>query len=180
MVDVFGIKMIGLLDSGANCTIMGSKCLEFVNKLGLKTHEMDNTITTADGISHPVLLYVYLSFKFNGRKEVLRTLLVPSFDKELVLGMDFWNRFNIQPTIKSEVCAVNLDSEPENHALSVAQLKQLKDVSRTFLRATRGKLTQTTATVHTIDTGLAEPVTATLNNMFKILRNVKLPKHPHL
>lgn len=55
--------------------------------------------------------YIYLPYSFQNKTELLKTLFVLSFNKELVLGMDFWIRFGIALTMVSQVCCVDMSSK---------------------------------------------------------------------
>lgn len=96
----------GLLDSGANCTILGKGALDFIRSINLKKYNFRTNLRTADGTSHQADIYVNLPITFNNKTHTVPTLVVPSLSNQLILGMDFWEIFNIQP-----VCG-QIDSEP--------------------------------------------------------------------
>jgi RNase H-like domain found in reverse transcriptase/Integrase zinc binding domain/Reverse transcriptase (RNA-dependent DNA polymerase)/Integrase core domain len=98
-VEIAGFKLRGLLDSGCNITILASGSEELINSLKLDITEQSIKVTTADGTPHVVLGSVDLPFLFDGKLAIIPTLIVPTLKQKLILGMDFWNRFSIKPTI---------------------------------------------------------------------------------
>lgn len=160
VVDVLGRKLVGLLDSGANSTILGLHCLELVERLNLKTHSITTCIRTADGSCHNISHFVYLPFNFQGVVKVIKTLLAPKINKELILGIDFWQQFGIGPSIKSEVCSIDIeyDSDKRVKGLTNDQVEKLEAVQKEFQQNTKGKLSRTSVLEHIIDTGDNLPV----------------------
>lgn len=119
----------GLLDSGSNCTILGHGALEFVRKIKLPTYPLTNSVTTADGTSHQSVFYVNLPITFNNKTNIIATMVIPSLTKPIILGMDFWKAFNIQPIICNQVDA-NLD--PNSNNLTPEQQVRLNNVIKLF------------------------------------------------
>lgn len=152
LVNSFPLK--GLLDSGSNCTILGHGALEFVNKLNLPTYPLTNSVTTADGTSHDSVCYVNLPITFNNKTNIIATMVIPSLTKPIILGMDFWNSFNIQPVICNQV---DVNVSPNN--LTLDQQSQLDEVIKMFPSYKEGTpLPRTQVFEHVIDTGDAKPI----------------------
>lgn len=57
-VNIMGISVRALLDSGCNCTVLGRDCMELIGKLNLQPTKMRGQIKTADGTVHPIRLCV--------------------------------------------------------------------------------------------------------------------------
>jgi RNase H-like domain found in reverse transcriptase/Integrase zinc binding domain/Reverse transcriptase (RNA-dependent DNA polymerase)/Integrase core domain len=112
-VEIAGFKLRGLLDSGCNITILASGAEQLINNLKLDITEQSVKVSTADGTPHVVLGSVDLPFLFNGKLAVIPTLIVPSLKQTLILGMDFWNRFGIRPTINDKEITKQ-DRDPKN------------------------------------------------------------------
>lgn len=53
-VSLNGEKVIGLLDSGANCSILGQGAAELLRKVESSTLLMNSSIKTVDGSCHPI------------------------------------------------------------------------------------------------------------------------------
>lgn len=150
--------MIGLLDSGANISVLGRNALELANKLKLQIYTYNNTVKTADGKPHTVMGFVYLPISFNKTTHLIETLLVPSISSELILGMDFWTAFEIVPIIKRKNIQINTIDSNQIH-LSPDQFKELDQRILKFLASTEETpLGRTSVLSHKIDTGTAVPV----------------------
>lgn len=157
-VSVKSRKLVGLLDSGANISVLGSNAIELANRLNLPIYTYNNSVKTADGKPHSVMGFVYLPIRFNKVTHVIETLLVPSISSELILGMDFWTAFEIVPVIKNRNIQIStLDSNKIN--ITPAQRKRLDEIITTFLVPTKETpLGRTNVLFHKIDTGTAAPV----------------------
>lgn len=102
-VVVLGVRILGLLDSGADCTILGQGCEQLVDALKLKTTKMSSVVLTADGTHHVVAQSVNIPFVCNNQTHALHTLLLPTLKKKLILGIDFFRAFNIKLKIVESV-----------------------------------------------------------------------------
>lgn len=162
-VDVMGFEFEGLLDSGASCTIIGKDGLDLIRKLSLSGRPTKIATRTADGTVHMAVCSVDVAYKVYDKVCVLSTLVVPSLSKMLILGMDFWNVFNIKPCIELE-CAVmegnNIDSTENNYQINLnkEELARLDLVIKKFHAATDSRIGCTNIISHEIDTGNAKPV----------------------
>lgn len=152
-----GQKQIqGLLDSGANCTILGKGALEFIKANNLKQHTVNTVLKTADSTNHTANSYVNLPIRFKNKTRTVATLVVPSLSKGLILGMDFWNIFDIKP-----VCGqIDLEITDSNRIeLSSVQEKQLADaIANLKASVPNAPLNRTHLVEHKIDTGDATPI----------------------
>jgi transposase InsO family protein len=168
-VKIFDFKVLGMLDSGANITVLGKDSLNLIRELELEIHETTKKIKvkTADGNPHQVSGVVYLPFSFNNKTEVMCTYVVPSLSQRLYLGMDFWTRFDINITIGVESLKIfEADESGENdqdlnehsHKLSVQQQNQLAECVSLFKGAVPGQIGQTDVLTYTIDTGDSPPI----------------------
>lgn len=152
---MLGRKIIGLLDSGANSTILGNNALKLIDSLKLKQFPLISSIKTADGKSHSISSYVILPIFYNKTLHHVETLVVPSLTKSLILGMDFWKLFNIRPIICSQI-----DSIPLTDVIYLSSEEQikLKNVQTSFLTGTLDQpLGRTNVISHDIDTGQTKP-----------------------
>lgn len=166
-VDVLGYKIVGLLDSGACCTIMGGEISQvMLEKLGIKERPISTAIKTADGAVHEINSCADVPYLYNGQCQVVSTLVAPTFPRDLILGIDFWEAFRIKPSVKiSEIAECffvedaecNNPDEPPNvspaHVLDDIQLSRLNEVKVLFRTTQADKLGCTTLITHKIDTG---------------------------
>lgn len=135
---------------------MGQGALEFVEKIKLPTYPLTNCVTTADGTSHQSVCYVNLPITFNNKTNIIATMVIPSLTKPIILGMDFWNAFNIQPIICNQVDA---SINPSHNNLTPEQQSKLNDVIKLFPSYKEGTpLPRTQVFEHVIDTGDSKPI----------------------
>ena len=110
-------EMSGLLESGAEVSILGKNCLEIVNSLHLSVIPVPSTnITTADGTKQKILGKIITPVKYNNEEKEITFFLVPNLDQELYLGVDFWREFQLAPDIISSIFKVedaNLSNAPD-------------------------------------------------------------------
>lgn len=109
-VDILGTAVTALLDSGASATITNSR--ELITKHNLRIHPANVTIKTADGTPYECEGVVLIPYTFHGCTNVIPTLLVPQVAKKLILGINFWEAFEISPAIFGKTgTAIKLESE---------------------------------------------------------------------
>lgn len=76
IVKIYEIETRGLLDSGAQASIVNEKLSTELMARGLKLRECDIFVTTADGSCHKVLGYMNIPFNLNGVRRIIATLVV--------------------------------------------------------------------------------------------------------
>lgn len=158
-VSILGHEIVGLLDSGANLTVLGHNSLQFIKKLKLTTIPIISNIKTADGSIHLVNSYVNLPIYYNKTLHTVKTIIVPSITKELILGMDFWTLFGIKPVIVNELHQIDEIHINTQIQLSEPQADELSKVIKTFLIANEDlPLGRTNVLNHEIKTGDAKPI----------------------
>lgn len=161
-VEIAGVKVVGLLDSGAQCTVAG-KDFETImgGKLDLIANKTFSVIKTADGTSHPAMNSVELPISYNGQIKIISALFVPSISRTLILGIDFWEHFNIRPVIcdmiETEKC-INLSN---SLSMSETQAQELQNILKDMPFSKDGILSKTSLITHHIDTGEAKPIKQT-------------------
>lgn len=171
-VKICGEELEGLLDSGASVTILGQGGYKLIEKWNLKKKSTAMTVSTADGTRQFVEHYVEIPFQFLGKMVYVRTLLVESIKRRLILGIDFWSAFNIAPCEEGEenpdtcYAIIESEAEPEGTEVVFEEHELIRDdkirldaiKSRFPFVNENGPLSYTTLTRHTIDTGNAKPI----------------------
>lgn len=100
-VNIFGKTLLGLLDSGASRTIVGSAGWSILKSLcTLQSCEIPQC-TVANGQSCVVLGTVPLPISLQDRVILLDVLVVPELPFTLILGIDFWTKMRIVPDMFS-------------------------------------------------------------------------------
>jgi transposase InsO family protein len=167
-VDIFGFKLMGMLDSGANVTVMGRDSLSVIEFLGLNINEKANKsgVQTADGSRHDIVGLVNVPFTFNNKTCMVDTYVVPTLSKQLYCGMNFWKIFGIEIAIgraevetieANDLKDVNLEIN-KSHKLSELQEKRLAECISKFQVAEPGVIGQTNVFEYKIDTGNSPPI----------------------
>lgn len=159
----------GLLDSGANVTVLGAGGPERVKRWNLPLVAAAGNIRTADDTAREVNLCVDVPYEFEGQMNVVRTYLLEHITKPLILGTDFWNAFRIEPRSCASLETMDVDvsdvdtpkvspvSGPHNLTEEQA-LRLAKAVSGFPFSDPDGKLNCTSLVKHRIDTGDAAPI----------------------
>lgn len=102
VVSVLGVKITGLLDSGATHTIIGSTGIPILRQLGFKWKERaESCCTIANGEKCAMLGSVCVPMEMEGRSRVINVLVVPSVKHALILGVNFWKEMGIVPDLLS-------------------------------------------------------------------------------
>lgn len=97
VVNILGTNVHALLDSGASASILSST--DIIKKHNFQIHPINLKIRTADKTAYKCEGVVHIPFTYNGQTRVVSTLLVPQIAKPLILGIDFWESFQIAPAI---------------------------------------------------------------------------------
>ncbi|XP_017478435.1 PREDICTED: uncharacterized protein K02A2.6-like [Rhagoletis zephyria] len=152
-------KELGLLDTGANISCIGSSlATEDFSKIP-QFKALNSQARTADGEEQKIIGVLEILMTYKTVKRPMKLYVIPSIKQKLILGHDFWRTFSLAPNIISSL-ENSLDSTgtTENvYPLSQQQIQQLEVVKNLFPNATKG-LGRTTFIQHHIDVGEAKPV----------------------
>lgn len=108
-VELLGIKLVALLDSGTNQNILGRGSERLMAKLNLPYSPSDLTLITAEG--HPVSVVGEVPVLFNGATKIVPFVVAPSLKRQCYLGMSFWDQFGIYPFLRDSFIETLDDSE---------------------------------------------------------------------
>lgn len=155
-IELMGIELIGLLDSGAARTVLGIGANKIIRALNLKLEPASVNLKTAAGEDLDVVGCTEIPITFNGTTKILPVLVAPKLNRRCVLGYDFWLKFGIRPTFRDQTIAALDDGahgglEEEEEALTQEQVKKLEEVQKLFLIAEPGKLSMTHLMEHSIE-----------------------------
>lgn len=161
-----GRPIQGLLDSGANISVLGKDSLQFLEDIGKSIVQIRSTVATSDGSKQNIVGVVDLVVNFKDQEKSHRFYVVPTLKQSLYLGFDFWRSFNIAPELhKLEISEVSLspdvpkeNPEMNQHDLTSVQLSRLNKVKTLFPSSSDLGLGHTSLLIHRIDTGDAEPI----------------------
>lgn len=153
-----GSKILGLLDSGAQSSVAGRDFRSFMKSVGLKSVSSKLAIRTADGTVHPVDDMYEVPMTYGNQTRMVEVLYVPSVPDRLILGMDFWDIFQIKPIVVGSVECDKSIPVSDNHELNAEQADKLKRVLSRMPFSKEGALSKTHLMTHSIDTGSAPPI----------------------
>lgn len=161
------------MDSGAAVTIIGNNIHRVFEQQGFelqKDHSI--TVTAAGGQSMSSLGYLNLPITFDTMLHVMKAYVVPDINIDLILGIDFWHKFNIFPNHLNNIVYLNSNNTTaslhtdrtsfiqaydhlSDSEKSVADniISQFRDIS-----AECKGLGETKLITHRIDTGDAQPI----------------------
>lgn len=148
-VNVMGVEILGLLDSGAQRSVLGTGAEKLIRTLKLKIYSTPASVRTAEGKDVPVKGLVHLPITFHNQTRIIPTLVAPELRRRLILGFeDFWRAFHIRPTLLGEEGLVRVDEvestpgnsiEESTHDLTDEQRAQLETVKTLFKVAIDGE-----------------------------------------
>lgn len=93
-VSVLGVSLLGLLDSGASRTFLGSKGWILIKDLRLPLYGGNSSVTAANSES---VGSACLPFTVESKLVMVDVVVVPELPHFLILGIDFWRRVGIIP-----------------------------------------------------------------------------------
>lgn len=167
-------NILGLLDTGSSVSIIGNELIKKLSNLNLNIHQCEDDVqfTAAGGQKLIPLGVMNLSISFMGQTHDLHAYLVPQIETPLILGMDFWRKFDIFPKHleaveiidKSNTFAnISINKTVHIHSydhLTPEQKYTADDLIAQFKEISYEKrgLGRTSLTTHSIDTGNAAPI----------------------
>lgn len=153
-IEMLGLKLIALLDSGTNRNILGKGSERIVASLNLSYAPSDLTLITAEGHPVQVLGEVEVPVLFNGVTKLVSFVVAPSLKRQCYLGMSFWDQFGIYPYLRESFIEMIDDSDelPDRELLLTPEEQQeLDDVKQLFLVPEPGNIGCTQLLSHTIE-----------------------------
>lgn len=110
-IKILGIKFLGLLDSGASRTILGSSGWDKLRSLNLPiTSPAVKRVTVANGENCEVLGSITVPVQLKDKIKVLDLLVIPGLSHTLILGADFWRIMEIVPNLSQDVWKFSVDT----------------------------------------------------------------------
>lgn len=169
-VRVFGREMRALLDSGASRTILGKEGNWVFNGFPARLRSPSvQFVETADSKKHSIQGTVNLPITLEGQTKYLEVLYVPTLRHNLLLGIDFWEKFHIvadlhhrrwefsKATNTSFCSSLSGGIQGEEH-LTADQKNQLDELVNKHFSGPQPSLGRTDKVFHTIDTDNAPAV----------------------
>lgn len=118
--EILGLPLEGLLDSGASRTLVSNLGLRTLRDAGLNPRPPSRFkfISVANKGTSPISGELDVPFNVGGVVRVVRVLVVPRLSTPLILGLDFWRRFQLRAdfitnTVEVGEVGLNLESPRE-------------------------------------------------------------------
>lgn len=158
-ISIFGIPMLGLLDSGASKAILGHDGWAKLKGHCRLDRNQSQTCIVANGQSCHAIGTASLPIALQDRVCLMDVLVIPTLPHLLILGADFWRRMGIIPDLSRgewtfakpeanvEVCAL----EPMDH-LSSDERRQLEALVEQTISTLPNKIGCTPLVEHVIRT----------------------------
>lgn len=183
-VSFLNFEEYGLLDTGASISCIGSDLATTnFNKLP-NFSPCKTSVKTADGGLQKVTGWLEVDLKFKDKIFPLKLFIIPSISHRLILGIDFWKKFGLLPSVVESVDLIDksaisfrpsvsteksnspseiiekseTDSAEEYYILNTNQRQQLDAVISLFPSFERQGLGRTRSIMHSIDVGEAKPI----------------------
>lgn len=157
-ISINGKIFVGLLDSGAQATVAGVDFENCAEELGLEFSNTNSVIKTADGSKHVVSKTIKLPICLNGKIKNIHALYAPFASKELILGCDFWQSFDIRPVLCSSLESQKISPVCDAHIIPEKLIPIFQNVLQMMPFAKEGTLSETHLISHHINTGDNQPL----------------------
>lgn len=164
-------SVCGLLDSGAAITILGQNSHKDLNLSSFIQNDDCISIVAAGGQNIKSIGYVNLPITFEGILHIIKAYVVPEVEPALILGIDFWRKFQLCPKYLGSISITDPSSSPvatisnssyvtsydnlddKQRVIADNLIEQFKDISME-----RKGLGRTSCITHHIDTGDSPPI----------------------
>lgn len=160
-IDIQGIRMKGLLDTGATVSILGKGCREFVSDANIEIIPMWANVKTAGGKQYRIIGKINVPIRFGNKIQPMFIYLCPDLEQIMYLGVDFFRVFELAPEMLNlaEVNVENFQQEfiqsgrehrLKPHVLNQEQQEKLDEVIKEFYTFEEKGLGRTELEKHSI------------------------------
>lgn len=112
-VEILGIPIRGMLDSGSSKTVIGGNEWNIIQALNLPLKRLPFTmVKTASEQECPILGSIDIHFWLADRVFLVSALVIPAIKHELILEVDFWTQMGIVPNLQKNYWTF-FNSDPE-------------------------------------------------------------------
>ncbi|KAL7725208.1 hypothetical protein ACLKA6_017526 [Drosophila palustris] len=153
----------GLLDTGANISCIGADLAARDWSSFKQFRKISSQVRTADGGSQAVTGTLNVEVAYNNAKHPVTFFVIPTIEKRVILGIDFWKTFQLVPGLISAIDPPisTVESPPDNEEsfpLTQIQKKRLDGVICLFPSYEEQGLGRTPLLRHDIDIGDSKPI----------------------
>ncbi|XP_058827433.1 uncharacterized protein LOC131687369 [Topomyia yanbarensis] len=155
-IKVYGLSIRALLDSGSNHTLISEKFFKQFKYKKLHRPSKNVVLRSASGDELQILGQVQLPFTLESCVRIIPTLVVANLSINCICGMDFWEKFLIQPTMhdtinsERQATVAEINQPTPETFLTSKEKEEIEKVKRQFVPAREGELTMTSCAQHRI------------------------------
>lgn len=133
-IDINGVTIEGMLDSGANISVLGSGGEQFIKDSNSRLFNLSSSVQVASGENLSVLGYIHANVSFNNKKFSLKLFVVPALKQKLYLGMDFFKEIGLKMIVNEvEILKGPTDKDDLNkHVLNSEDQRRLDEIVSLF------------------------------------------------
>lgn len=160
-VKIYEKELLGLLDSGASVTVLGTQSLELLKDLNVNYSVLDSTIGTAGGERKQVSGKISLPVTFKNITKNITCYIAPSLQQPLYLGCDFLQAFQLGTDLFKCIEEISLPTTVElanTNSLTIEQKHKLVEIINSFPNFKTMGLGKTTLLMHYIVTKDHPPI----------------------
>lgn len=133
-VDIYGVTVLALLDSGCSKTVIGKKGWDWLSNTTKLTLAANRSCTIANGDECQVIGTVTLPICLRDRVKIFDVLVVPTLPHFLILGVDFWTKMEIIPDLFSDEWSFREQSLPDQ-VTAIHDMEHLNPEQRNLLES---------------------------------------------
>ena len=123
LVDIFGMQLGALLDSGASLSCLsGSAAAKFLSR-NIPFKKSISSVEAAGGKKYEILGSFVTDISFNNETKPIELFIIPDLKQDLYLGADFWKSFGLIEKLFSNYPVKEISSISENVNLNISLQK---------------------------------------------------------
>ena len=152
-VDIFGMKLLGLLDSGASLSCLSGSAAKKFLKENRPYKKFSNFVQAAGGQQYRILGYLDTNINYKNTIKLVRLYIIPELKQDLYLGIDFWHSFGLTNRIFGNITGEieELNQACDEHILTHDQKQILTKMVSLFPDFLKEGLGKTTVLEHKIE-----------------------------
>lgn len=158
-ISIYGIDFLGLLDTGASRSVIGSRGWDIIKDLKLPHQPIEGTCKVANGQSCTSIGTIELPVHLIDRITLVTFLIVPDLPHTIILGQEFFVQTGIVPNLRSGTWSFSSETSHVfamdmgvNILLTDAETKRLNIIVEDHFKAQKGLLGRTDRAEHVIQT----------------------------
>lgn len=116
---VFEKKILGLLDSGASCSLAGKPGFDVLRKMNIHLSPESSQCTVANDEKSIIIGRVNVPTRVRDRVRLCEIRIVPELPHTLILGADFWRGMGRVPDLRGRECSFSRHPEAVVGAIEI-------------------------------------------------------------